>query len=289
MPSGWATRGSELRLTTWWPPSSYTPDFSTKWIFPEYWPAGPGTHRTLVQYSHGHVPELCLTLPWCTAAGGIQHRSPVPIYPLGLDKTNFPRILNTLGAKGATIPTTRTRSRTWTWSSGWATRVSEIRLTTWPLVLYPGFLDKTNFPRILIRQARTHRTLLQYPHGLVPELCLALPWCTAAWGTQHRFPVPIYPLGFDKSNFPRILNPRGAKGATIPTTLTWSRTWTLTSGWATRGSELRLTSWTPPSSCNPGFSIKRIFPKYWPTGPSTHRTLLHYPHGPVPDFCLALP
>ena len=25
-------------------------------------------------------------------AGGTRHRSPMPIYPLGLDKTNFPRI-----------------------------------------------------------------------------------------------------------------------------------------------------------------------------------------------------
>ena len=41
------------------------------------------------------------------------------------------------------------------------------------------------------------------------------------------------------------------------------------------GSELRLTTWRPPSSCTPGFSKKRIFPEYWPAGPGTYRTLLH--------------
>ena len=86
------SRGLELRLATWRAPSSCTPGFSIKRIFPEYWPRGPGTHRTLLQYPHGPVPEHCLALPLCTAAGGSRHKSTVPIYPLGLDKTNFPRI-----------------------------------------------------------------------------------------------------------------------------------------------------------------------------------------------------
>ena len=123
----------------------------------------------------------------------------------------------------------------------------------------------------------------------VPEHCLTLLWCTAAGSTRHRSPVPIYPLGLDKTNFPRKQNPRGPKGATIPTTRTRSSTWTLTSGKATRGSELRLATWRLPSSCTPGFSIKRVFPEYWPRGPGTHRTFLQYPHGPVPEHCLALP
>ena len=74
------------------PLSSCTPGFSIKRIFPEYWSRGPDTHRTLLQYPHGPVPEHCLALPGCTAAGGTRHRSPVPIYPLGLDKTIFSRI-----------------------------------------------------------------------------------------------------------------------------------------------------------------------------------------------------
>ena len=73
-----------------------------------------------------------------------------------------------------------------------------------PLVLYSGFLDKTNFPRILTHGSGTHRTLLQYPHGPVPEHYLALLVCTAAGGPRHSFPVPIYPLGLDETNFPRI-------------------------------------------------------------------------------------
>ena len=196
-----------------------------------------------------------------------------------------------MGAKGATIPTTRTRSRTWTLTSGWATRGSELRLTTWrpPSSCTPGFSIKRIFPEYWPAGPGTHRTLLQYPHGPVPELCLALPWRTAARGTRLRSHVPISPLGLDKTNFPRVLAPMGAKGETIPTTRTRSRTWTLTSGWATRGSELRLTTWRPPSSCTPGFSIKRIFPEYWPAGPGTHRTLLQYPHGPVPELCRGVP
>ena len=34
----------------------------------------------------------CLALPWRTAPGRTRHRSIVPIYPLGLGKTNFPRV-----------------------------------------------------------------------------------------------------------------------------------------------------------------------------------------------------
>ena len=33
----------------------------------------------------------------------------------------------------------------------------------------------------------------------------------------------------------------------------------------------------------PWDSIKQVFPEYWPRGPGTHRTLLQYPHGPVPE------
>ena len=185
-----------------------------KRIFPEYWPAGPGTHRTFLQYPHGPVPELCLARPWCTAASGTRHRTPVPVYPLKIDKTNFLRTLNPRGANEATIPTNRTRSRTWTLTSGWATRRSELRLTTWrlPSSCTPGFAIKRTFPEYWLTGPSTLRTLLQYPHGPVSELCLTLPWCTAAGGTRHRSLVPIYPLGLGKTNFPRILNPCGAKG-----------------------------------------------------------------------------
>ena len=138
------------------------------------------------------------------------------IYPLRLDKTNFPRILNPRWAKGATIPTTRTRSRTSALTSGWATRRSELPLKTWrPPRLVPRVSQLNEF---------SLKTLLQYPHGPVPELCLALPCCTAARGTRQKSPLPNYPLGLDKMNFLRILYPRVAKVATIPTTRTGFRT-----------------------------------------------------------------
>ena len=73
-----------------------------------------------------------------------------------------------------------------------------------PLVLYPGFLDKTNFPRILSPRSRYPQDPSTIPHGPVPEHCLALPGCTAARGTRHRSPVPIYPIWLDKTNFPRV-------------------------------------------------------------------------------------
>ena len=245
--SGLATRGLELLLTEW-RPSSCTPGFSIKRSFPECWLAWPGAHRTLLEHTHSPVPELCQALPWCTAAWGTCHTSSVPIYPLGLDKTNFLRILNPRGAKGSTIPTTRTRSRAWTLTSKWATRV--VRTTfnhmATPLVLYPGFSIKRIFPEYWPAGPGTPRTLLQYPHYPVPELCLALPWCTAAGGTRHKSPVPFYPLGLDKTNFPRILNPRGAKGATIPTTRTRSRSCTLTSGLRTWGQKYVLPYGDPP-------------------------------------------
>ena len=140
--SGWATRVSELRLIRWRPPSSCTPGFSIKRIFPKYWTAAPGTDRTLLQYPHGPVPELCLALPWCTAAGGTLYRSPVPIYPLELDKTNPQLALGPVPELwlrgGVGYPGVRTTFN---------------HMAT-PLLLYPGFLDKTKFPWILIRRAR---------------------------------------------------------------------------------------------------------------------------------------
>ena len=89
---------------------------------PELWPCETGTQRTLVQSPYGHVPELFLALPWRTAAGDC----PTPVscvgLPPGLDKTNFPWVPTPRWEKGATIPITRTRSRTWTLTYGKATR-----------------------------------------------------------------------------------------------------------------------------------------------------------------------
>ena len=70
------------------------------------------------------------------------------------------------------------------------------------------------YPRTSTRGTGTHRTLLQSPHGPVPELCLVLPWCTADGGGV---------------------------------------------GWGVRTTFSHVAI---PSSCNQGFSIKRIFPEY---------------------------
>ena len=164
----------------------------------------------------------------------------------------------------------RTRSRNWTLASGSG-------LTTWRpfLVLYPEFLDKTNFPRLLTRRARYPQVPSTIPRVSRPWTLPGSNVVYRCWGHPAQVSCAYLPSGLDKTNFPRKLNPRGAKGTTIPTTRTRSHTWTLTSAWATRGSELRLTTWRPPSSCTPGFSIKRIFVEYWSAAPGTHRTLLH--------------
>ena len=122
-------------------------------------------------------------------------------WPVRSIKRIFPEYWTPAGQRGQQYPHLALGSRTRTLTSGVRTTFSHMAT---PLVLYPGFLDKTNFPRILTRGSGTHRTLLQYPHGPVPEHYLALLVCTAAGGTRHSSLVPIYPLGLDKTNFPRI-------------------------------------------------------------------------------------
>ena len=78
----------------------HTPGLSIKRIFPEYWPREPGTHKNILQSPHGPVPELCQILQWRNVAGGTLHKSPVPIYHLGLGKTNFPRVPTSTWGKG---------------------------------------------------------------------------------------------------------------------------------------------------------------------------------------------
>ena len=78
-----------------------------------------------------------------------------------------------------------------------------------PLVLYSVFLDETNFTRILIPRARypqDHSTILTQSR---PWTLLGSPVGYRCWGTQHESPVPIYPLGLDKTNFPKYWPPWG--------------------------------------------------------------------------------
>ena len=134
----------------------------------------------------------------------------------------YSRILTPRGAKRATIPTPApidTVPELWLRGRllGGHSYVSHMST---PLVLYSGFLHKTKFPRILTHGPGTHRALLQFAHGPVLELCLALPWRAAAVGTRHR----------------------------SPHTRTRSRIWILTSVLATSESELRLAEYSlrPP-------------------------------------------
>ena len=85
-----------------------------------------------------------------------------------------------------------------------------------PLDFYPGFLDKTNFPRILTRRARYPKDPSTIPTRSRPWTLPRSPVVYRCWGHQHRSPVPIYTLGLDKTNSPRILNPTGRRGQQYP-------------------------------------------------------------------------
>ena len=63
----------------------------------------------------------------------------------------------------------------------------------------PGFLDKTDFPRLLTPWARYPQDPSTVPTRSRPWTLPGSPWMYRCWS-----PVPIYPLGLDKTNFPRI-------------------------------------------------------------------------------------
>ena len=95
-----------------------------------------------------------------------------------------------------------------------------------------GSSIKRIYPEYWSRGPGSHWTLLQSPHGPVPELCLDLPWRMGAGGVRTTFshmatPVVLYPRFLDKTNYPRILTPR-ARFPQDPTTIpTRSRPWAL--------------------------------------------------------------
>ena len=86
-----------------------------------------------VKSHQGLVPDLYPQNP--TAI----HGDPVPIYSLGLDKTNFLRILTPLGKRGQQIH------------------------NSYSLDLYTEFLNQTNFPQTRIPRARYTRELSTIP------------------------------------------------------------------------------------------------------------------------------
>ena len=206
MTSGWATRRSELRLTTWRPPR-LLPRVCRQNEFSQNTDP-PGTVPTGPFYNTHTVPSLNFA---CLSRGVPLRGAPgsgltCPFSPWGSIKRIFPGYWPPWGQSGQQYLQP---------ALGYPGVRTTFNHMATPLVfsIKRIFPDKTNFPRILTR-----------PHGPVPELCLALPWRTAARGTRLRSHVPIFPLGLDKTNFPRVLAPMGAKGATIPTTHTRSRT-----------------------------------------------------------------
>ena len=100
-------------------------------------------------------PSTILTRfgPWTVPGAPVAYRCwehqahvSLPHFPLWLDKTNFPRVPTTLGAKDQQCPQLQLGPVPELWL-----RVGYpgVRSTfSYPQVLYPRFLDKTNFPQI---------------------------------------------------------------------------------------------------------------------------------------------
>ena len=125
-----------------------------KRIFPEYWPAGPGTHRTLLQYPYG--PSL--NFDWLSR-GVLLLGAPAtnllgPSTIRGSIKRIFPEYWTSAGQRG-----NNTHNKHYGPYLNFEFELGDPGVRTkfnhmaTQLVLYPGFRNKTNFPRILTRQA----------------------------------------------------------------------------------------------------------------------------------------
>ena len=123
---------------------------------------------------------------WGGGAECTRHRSPVPIYTLGLDKSIFPRILTPRWAKGQQHPQLALGPVAELWLRG---RPPVVRTTfshmATALVLYPGFLHKMNSPRTLTLRARYHRALL-IPTLSRPWTLPGSPVAYRCWGHQEQ-------------------------------------------------------------------------------------------------------
>ena len=112
------------------------------------------------------------------------------------------------------------------------------------------------------------------------QQCLALPWRTASWGQNYVYqrgnPLVLYPRFLHTANFPRVLIPRARYPQEPSTIHTRPRLWTFhRSPFAFRcwvGVRTTFSHVAIPSSRSSDISINRIFPEYWPRGPSIHRT-----------------
>ena len=156
-----------------------------------------------------------------------------------------------------------------------------------PLVFYTRFLDKTNFARIPTRRARYLQDPSTIPTGSGPWTIPYAPVAYRCGGHPANASWPLSAWGSIKLFSPGTLSQWG-KGATIPTTSTRFRTWTLTACRLSRGQNyVKLLG--DPKALYPRFLDKTSFPKYRPRGPGTHRTILQSPHVPVSDLCPTLP
>ena len=189
---------------------------SIKRIFPEYWHFVEQAWQQYSQLTLGPVLDFCVGYPGIRTA--FSHMAtPLILHPGFLDETNFPQILNRTpprGAKGMQYPKLALGPVPELWLRG--------KLPGGQNYVYPH----GDPPSLVFRLSRVYPEC--WPMGPLPTGSFyTVPPLNFAWlprgvslqgGTRHRSPVPNYPLGLDKTNFPRILTPRGAMGATIPTT-----------------------------------------------------------------------
>ena len=208
---------------------------------------GPGTHRTF------YNPHTVRSLNFAWRSRGVpllgapDTRLLVPFPPWGSIKWIFPGTHPQWGKGG---------NNTHNWHQvsylnfdigasfpGVRTTFSSLATT---LDLYPRFLDKTNFPRILTPRARYPQDPSTIPTRSGPWTLPGSPVVYRCWWHPAHVSWAHFPLGLDKPNFSRVPTPSAPKGATIPTSRTRSRTWTLTSVVVYPGVRTRLATWRSP-------------------------------------------
>ena len=152
------------------------------------------------------------------------------IYPLGLDKRIFPGYRPPWGKVGNNshyVPYLN-------FNFGLCYPGSGLRLATWrPLVVYPRFLDKTNFPRILTSRAQYLEDPSTIPSRSSPLILRGSPVAYRCLGHPAQVSCAYFPLGLNKTISSRVLPPLGQRRQQYQQ-LALSSVPALASGWATR-------------------------------------------------------
>ena len=128
--------------------------------------------RTVCMIPSHRAPDRFMPPTWKYESAGIR------LLACPIDKMNFPRILNPRGAKGGN----HTHTSHIDFGVGYpGVRTTFSHMAT-PLVLYPGFLDKTNFSRILTPRVRYPQDPSTIPTRSHPWTLPGSPGMYRCWG-----------------------------------------------------------------------------------------------------------